>query len=490
MNAPRLARLLLIASLAPLPAATAATVDASPPRSVSLAVHDTGYALVTESRSATLAKGLNGMRFTGLPDRLDPATAAVAPASASAGLEMVRQRFRYDLADAASLLAGSIGRVAEVESDGARVKGILLATPAAADGKAGELMLKAEDGSVVVYPSLAEVSAVVLPEAGRTVELTPVLLWTGSAAQDGPQGLRLSYAVGGIGWEAAYEAFMPAAGGEAFLTVRAGVANRTSGRFQDARVRLIASEKGQAPPLFGGEEGASPVLRYALGGTEPVFERAAAAAGATDVYDLPQPVTLEPGSTVFVQLAAAPKLPLSRFYVYDGVRFDRYQRNRRTDWNYGTESHRVVETHVEFVNAATAGLGMDLPPGRFRLYRQNADGSIDLAGDAAVGAIPANGSAQVLVGPARGLVGERERTGYAEITPLHEYEESFEIRLENTSADEAEIRVIEHLYRWSQFEIVKADTDYKVTGPQTIEFRPSLKPGTRRAVHYTVRYRW
>ncbi len=491
MNALRRTALFLTVSLVPLAGAGAAPVEAPPPRGISLAVHDTGHAMVTESRSVTLAKGANEVRFSGLPDRLDPSTVSVAPVSAQPGLPTVRQRFRHDFADAASLLAASIGRPVEVEAGGTRARGVLVSAPAPASPRAA-LADRAEDGTVAVFPDLGAVNAVMLPEAARTLEMTPSLQWIGVAAQEGPQNLRLSYVVQCIRCDAAYEAILPAGSREVFLTVRAGVANPGRARFPDARVRLVSSEKGQAPPLFGSAEQAasSPVLRYALGGEEPVFEVAAAGAGAVATYDLPRPVTQAPGATIYVQLAATPKLPISRFHVYDGVRFDRYQRNRRTDWNYGTESHRAVETYVEFVNDARAGLGKDLPPGRFRLYRQYPDGSMELAGDAAVPAIPAQGTARVLVGPARGLVGERERTGYAEITPLHEYEESFEIRLENNSGEEAEIRVVEHLYRWSQFEIVKADTDYKTTGPQTIEFLPSLKPGSRRSLHYTVRYRW
>ena len=96
----------------------------------------------------------------------------------------------------------------------------------------------------------------------------------------------------------------------------------------------------------------------------------------------------------------------------------------------------------------------------------------------------------VRVGPARGLRGERERTGYSEIRPLHEYEESFEIRLENNTARDVTVRVVEHLYRWKTFEIVRADAEYKEIGEQMIEFRPEVKAGGKRSLHYTVRYSW
>ena len=49
---------------------------------------------------------------------------------------------------------------------------------------------------------------------------------------------------------------------------------------------------------------------------------------------------------------------------------------------------------------------------------------------------------------------------------------------------------MEHLYRWGVFEIMKSDLEYTVMDAQTIMFRPNLKAGSKRAIHYTVRYRW
>ena len=53
-----------------------------------------------------------------------------------------------------------------------------------------------------------------------------------------------------------------------------------------------------------------------------------------------------------------------------------------------------------------------------------------------------------------------------------------------------EIRVVERLYRWPDFEIVKADFEYREIGPQTIEFRPVIKAGGSLTLRYTVRFRY
>ncbi len=60
----------------------------------------------------------------------------------------------------------------------------------------------------------------------------------------------------------------------------------------------------------------------------------------------------------------------------------------------------------------------------------------------------------------------------------------------NETSEAAEVRVVEHLYRWPKYEIVKVDTEYEETGPQRIEFRPRVPAGAQRTITHTVRYSW
>ena len=474
-----------IIGLALITPARAQPVDVSAPKGVSIAAYDTGLALVSEMRSVTLAKGENHVLVSQLPARLDPFSVAFAP-QGGPGFELLDQRFEHDLAGVDRVFRRYMGRTVEIITAAGSQKGALVSAPAPSVGTGDEpLVVRAEDGSLRLYDVDALVSAVLFPQPGGALVVEPTLFWRVRAAQEGPQRFRLSYATAGLSWNVSYEAVMAEGQGEAFLTGRVALSNKTGTRFDDARIRLLSTEKGTSVSA-----GASPALRYAAGASEPTFEKAAASAAALASSELPWPVSLADGETRFVQLLGAPKLPISKVYVYDGVRFDRFQRNRRNDWNYGTEFGRTVETYLQFSNSVATGLGMEMPPGRLRLYRQKADGMLELAGEDMMPALKPGGHVELLMGPAVGLVGERERMGYSEVTPLHEYEESFEIRLENNSGAEAEIRVVEHLYRWNQYEVVKADTDYTDAGPQAIQFLVSLKPGGKRSIHYTVRYRW
>lgn len=481
------ALLLVAASSAP-----AVESDASPPKGVTISVYDTGFALVSELRSVTLSRGENRLRYTHLPPGLDPDTVSYS-LMGGGKLEVLEQEFRYDLGDIAGLLDRRIGQRIEVGLAQGMVKGTLLR--AAGEPEPSSLAIRGDDGSVTLLPDLAAVREVVFPASGQPVHIEPTLVWRAVADADGPRNLRLGYAVRGLDWNVTYEAFQRAGSAEISLAARAHVRNGSGGRFQDARVKLVTTEKGETPELFPSAEDAgtpsrAPSLRYAYGADQPAFERLVASPASLRSFEVPRAVTLEPRGSKHVQLWAADKVPVNRFFVYDGVKFDRFQRNRRNDWNYGTEYHTIVESYLQFSNSAAGGLGKDLPPGSLRLYQEGAGGAVDLVGQSAVPATASGRAVLAQLGPARGLRGERERTGYTEIAPLHEYEESFEIRLTNDSPEDAEVRVVEHAYRWSQFEVVKADTEYVATGPQTIEFRPLIKAGGKRSVHYSVRYRW
>lgn len=471
--------------------------DASAPVRTTLSLYDRDFALVQELRRVTLTRGENTVRFGELPARLDPESVSLAPLSGPGGLDVQEQQFAYDLAELSRLLERYRGKEVRVRADGETAEGRLVVPPGLQEKSVSSvpLTLGLPDGSALSFLNLDAVDRITFPNADADAYLEPTLLWNVVADEEGPQNLRLTYVADNMTWACTYECILSEDGSEAYLSGRVAIRNRSGGAYHDARVKLVVTEKGSTPPILsrGADRpsaGSTAALRFGYGASEPTFERLTASAGTVETYPLERGLTIGSGETRMVQLFSAGKVPVRRFFVYDGVRFDRFQRNRRNDWGYGTEYHETVETHIQFENEERVGLGQRMPPGRFRLYQVGEEAIVDLVGEDAFVGAAAGAAGHIMLGPARGLRGERERSGYGEIVPLHEYEESFEIRLENDTKQEAEIRVVEHLYRWPEFEIARSDTEYEQTGPQTIEFRPVLKPGGKRAIHYSVRYTW
>lgn len=469
---------------------TPSRIDVGPPQGVTVSVYDSGLGMVNEARRVTMPAGESDLVISALPSRIVPASASYGAAARAAPFDLLEQYVQYDLADRRSLLRRMIGQPVVVQQAGTAREGILLADALA---PADDIPVRSRDGKNLWMIPVDTVDAVTFPFGRDLLAVEPRLVWRVRARQEGPQNFRLAYQTEGLTWKTSYELMLASGSMQADFAARVQIDNTSGGRYENARVRLLLTEKGMTSPILPNEtepQVVRPALRYQYGAREPSFERSIAALAPIEIYELPRTVTLENERPTFVQLVQANELPVKRFHVYDGVRLDRFQRNRRTDWNYGTEYHTIVQTHVEFENRENFGLGVNLPPGLCRLYQVRADGAVDLIGEELLLPIPVGGTGHLRVGPARGLTGERERTGYVEVKPHHIYEETFQIRLTNTSDDPAEIRVVEHLYRWPEYEIIRADADYVQTQPQTIEFKVELKPGGRRSINYTVRYTW
>ena len=69
-------------------------------------------------------------------------------------------------------------------------------------------------------------------------------------------------------------------------------------------------------------------------------------------------------------------------------------------------------------------------------------------------------------------------------------EETFTIKLRNRKPAPVEIRVVEHLHRWSQWVIRGTSHPYRKTDAQTIEFQIAVPPDVEQVVTYTAYYTW
>jgi hypothetical protein len=86
------------------------------------------------------------------------------------------------------------------------------------------------------------------------------------------------------------------------------------------------------------------------------------------------------------------------------------------------------------------------------------------------------------------LRGERKQTNFEMKIP--ETHETFEIKLRNHKAETVTVRVVEHLYRWSNWSITDNSDAFSKVDSQTIEFNLSLKPDQERILTYRAHYSW
>jgi hypothetical protein len=213
------------------------------------------------------------------------------------------------------------------------------------------------------------------------------------------------------------------------------------------------------------------------------------------LYTLPLATTLRDRETKQVEFVRAAGVKAERLYVYDGAFIDpnRYggynAENIRHDENYGTQSNPKVWILREIANTKNNRLGLPLPKGRVRFYR--ADGEqLQFTGEVNIDHTAKEELLRFQTGFAFDLVGERKRMNFTRNERRNEATESFEITVRNRKEEATEIRVVEHLARWANWEVTEKTQEFTRLNAQTVEFRVPLAAGEEKVVGYTVRYTW
>jgi hypothetical protein len=214
------------------------------------------------------------------------------------------------------------------------------------------------------------------------------------------------------------------------------------------------------------------------------------------LYTLERATTLRNLETKQVEFIHASNVATKQLYIYDGAKIDsnRYGgwnwENIRNDHSYGTESNTKIWVMREFVNSDANHLGMPLPKGRVRFYRRNDDGQMEFTGENMIDHTPHDETVRIYTGNSFDLTGERKRTNYTVDNGRTMASETFEIRIRNHKKEPVEVRVVEHLYRGTNWTITTKSDEYAKKDSQTIEFPVSIQPDGEKVITYTAHYTW
>jgi hypothetical protein len=124
-----------------------------------------------------------------------------------------------------------------------------------------------------------------------------------------------------------------------------------------------------------------------------------------------------------------------------------------------------------------------------RLYQEDVDGAALLIGESQIDHTPKGEQLRLYVGDAFDIVGERIQTDFRRPSE-NSLEESFKITLRNHKDEAVEVRIVEHLFRWSEWRVLQASDDYEKMDSSTIEFRARVAAEGETTLTYTVRYFW
>jgi hypothetical protein len=510
--------LLLLASAATgltqkSPNQTEANYSSSHDDAAALTISNQSFAVVRQTLPLELKGGTNQVEITDITAHLEPDSVILRDLKSGRDLHILEQNYRSDVASQGRLLALYEGKTIEFQvpdKDGNRklMPGKIIRsgyTPhyqaySAYDQQyyqAQQAYVAAGNGEPIIEIDgklqFGLPGQPIFPALSNDTILKPTLSWLLQSDRPGSTNAEFSYVTGGMSWHADYNVVAPVNGNLLDIVGWVTLDNQTGKTFSNAHIKLMAGDVNKLQPQgVGAGYGAADFVMKSEAAAPAVTERSF---DEYHLYTLERPSTLYDRETKQVEFVRATGVPSQRIYVYDGVKIDQNYRNYpmeniRDMENFGVQSNTKIWAMVEFKNSKENHLGMPLPKGRVRFYRRDSDGQMEFTGENLIDHTPSDETIRLYTGNVFDAVGERKRTYYKIDRNGHSLDESFEIKLRNHKKEPMEIRVVEHLYRWNNWDISKNSDPFNKLDSKTVEFRVKVPPDGEKVVTYTAHYSW
>jgi hypothetical protein len=334
----------------------------------------------------------------------------------------------------------------------------------------------------------------IFPAKADSLLLKPSLRWSIGSTSAEHFPAELDYITRGFSWQATYNIVSPESmtetGSEpADLVGWVTIENKSGTEFLQANIKLMAGDVAKIEPERFGLKGS-----YARSANQTVMVNAAPevtqkAFDDFHLYDLHRTVNLRDGETKQVEFLHASQVPVTRKYVYDGAGSGNWD-GLYLDQNFGREGSKKVAIVQEFKNSEANHLGIPLPAGRIRFYRQDTGGQVEFTGESTIDHTPKDNTVRVMTGNAFDITGDRKQTDFHSDMTSRTIDESFEIKVKNAKDKPVKVTIVEHLYRWSNWTITAKSSDYTKTDSRTVEFPLEIKADDERSLTYTAHYSW
>jgi hypothetical protein len=457
-----------------------------------LTIYNQNFAVVRDSVPLDLQAGVNQVCYTGATAQVEPDSVILRDPAGEHSLQILEQNYRNDPVSQELLLSLFEGKTIDFQQTRLKdntqmpelIQGKVIRSGYVPGGDAQSPIIEVNGKLQFSLPGQP-----LFPDLGDDTVLKPAFNWMLQSDKAGKFDAEVGYVTEGFDWSASYNLVSPEKGDLVDLVGWITMNNNSGKTFENAKIQLMAGDVNKIQPQFrhamlAGAMDAMSVPGAAPAVTEKAFDE-------FHLYSIARPTTLHDRETKQVEFVHAEKMYAPTIYVYEGSSDYRFYGGLNYDQGYGADGNKKILVEREFVNAETNQLGVALPAGKLRFYRRDDDGQLQFVGENTIDHTPRNETIRVTTGNSFDLVGERKQTDFHVDTSEKWMNESFEIKLRNRKKDApVEIRVVEHLYRWNNWEITAKSDDFVKQDSQTIEFRVPVKPDEERTVTYTVHYSW
>lgn len=436
---------------------------------VEVTVYNNNLGLVKDTRKITLPKGEGELRFMDVASRIMPVTVHARSANDPQHFTVLEQNYEYDLINAAKLLDKYVGKKIKLidwnkfQDRKEIVEATLLSNNEGPIYKINEEIFIGHPGTQV------------LPKLPENLIAKPTLTWFYDNGSNDFHNLEVSYLTQDLNWKADYVVVIDKDDTAADLSGWVSLDNNSGATYKNARLKLVAGEVHRIAELpkhrgmIAARE-AAPAAKAPQFEEKPFFEY--------HIYDLQRKTTLKDRQTKQISLLESRGAKVQKELLVYGVQsyFSREYRERNPK--------QPVNVYIKCKNSKENQLGMPLPAGIMRLYKQDDQGSQQFIGEDRIQHTPKDEEIKLKIGEAFDVVAERIQTDYKQIsTRLHESE--WELKIRNRKNNEVTVGIVEPLF--GNWQVVSNTHPYKKVDAHTIRFDVKVPKDQEVKVKYRVR---
>ncbi|OPL12698.1 MAG: hypothetical protein AVO38_14755 [delta proteobacterium ML8_D] len=436
--------------------------------SVQVTVYNNNLGLIKDTRNIALPPGEGELRFMDVAAHIRPVTVHVKSLNNPNEFSVLEQNYEYDLMSAEKLLDKYVGKKIKLmnRNEFQDREEVVEAT-----------LLSNNNGQIYkingeIY--LGHPGHKILPEIPENLIAKPTLTWLYDNRSIDTHELEVSYLTSNITWKADYIVVLSNDDTSADISGWVSLDNRSGATYRNAALKLVAGEVHRVKDAMP-QERVYAMAPSKMTGTQqfeeqPFFEY--------HIYDLRRKTTIKDNQTKQVSLFEAVGSKIRKELLVHGTKgyFIRSFQEQNPK--------QPVHVYVTFKNSQANSLGMPLPAGIMRLYKQDGDKSLQFVGEDRIEHTPKDEDVRLKVGEAFDVVAERIQTDYRKIT-TRLYESEWEITLRNHKEDDIIVGIVEPLSgNWS---VISSSYPYEKIDAYTIKFDVKVPRDGEVKVKYRIR---
>jgi len=386
-------------------------------------------------------------------------------------MQVLEQNYEYDLLNPRKLLDKYVGKDVKLYTKNPYTEHEDIVTATLLSNN-DQPIFKIGNEITFGYPG-----RIIFPGVPENLNAKPTLVWMLESNLPSMQKIEASYLTNGINWQSDYVMTLNDKDDRAALSGWVTIDNHSGTTYKNAKLKLVAGDVNRVKDASEYKNKITHVAKMqALQEAEPQFKEDSFF--EYHIYTLARPTTVKDNQTKQISLVAADDILVKKELQYRGANYYYYSR-------YGEAiSKQKIGVFVEIQNKKENNLGIPLPKGIVRVYKQDKDGSLQFVGEDSIDHTPEKEKIRIKLGDAFDVVGSRKQTDWKKISN-DTYEAAFEISLRNHKKEDVVVKVIEPIpgdwtmlnssYEYSKSEAFNAEFSILVPKDQEVKLTYRVK---------------